>query len=166
MASNAFHASVKGDGSADIVVELATLEHESWDAPVRVVNVAEEGYVLISQGRQFHAYPFSLSWPKRDPDNPFGGARFTIGNVVDQGNADDPVVLAALRGLPDYARVRFEAVRIATPDVIEQRTTPLRLVGLTYDETQITGELKMPSFADRRAGATFSPDTYRDLRAG
>ena len=166
MTTGAFHASVKGDGSADIYVELATIEHDSWDAPVRVVNVAEEGYTLVSQGRTFIAYPVALTWPKRDPDNPFGGARFTIGNVVAQDDNDDPVVLAVLRGLPDNARVRFEMVRVAAPDVIEQRTTRLRLVGMTYDESQISGELKMPSFTDRRAGATFSPDTYRNLRAG
>lgn len=166
MTSASFHAAVKGDGSADIIVELATLEHESWDAPVYVVNVAEEGYRLVSLEREFIAYPFDLSWPARDPDNPFGGARFTIGNVVAQDGSDEPLVLAALRGLPDYARVRFEAVRVAAPDVIEQRTTRLRLTGLTYNETAITGELRMPSFTDRRAGAVFAPDVYRHLRAG
>lgn len=166
MTSASFHAAVKGDGSADIIVELVTLEHASFDAPIRVVNVSEEGYRLTSLGREFTAYPFSLSWPAHDPENPFAGARFTIGNVVAQDGSDEPLVLAALRGLPDYARVTFEAVRVAAPDIIEQRTTPLRLTGLTYNETSITGELRMPSFSDRRAGAIFAPDVYRHLRAG
>lgn len=166
MTSAAFHAAVKGDGSADIIAELVTLEHPSWDAPIHVVNIAEEGYRLTSLGREFIAYPFGLSWPAHDPDKPFAGAQFTIGNVVAQDGTDEPLVLAALRGLPDYARVRFEAVRVAAPDIIEQRTTRLRLTGLAYNETAIIGDLTMPSFSNRRAGGTFAPDRYRHLRTG
>ncbi|MCY1649069.1 hypothetical protein OVA11_19015 [Caulobacter sp. SL161] len=166
MTSNAVHASVKGDGSSDILVELVTLEHPTFDAPIYVCNVAEEGYRLTSQEREFIAYPFALSWPENGPDNPFSGAKFTINNVVAQDGTDEPLLLAALRGLPDWARVRFELVRVIAPDVIEQRTTRLRLAGLSYAETTITGELRMPSFVDRRAGGSFSPDTYRHLRAG
>lgn len=166
MTSNAIHAAVKGDGSADILVELVTLEHPAFDAPIHVCNVAEEGYSLTSKGRVFIAYPFALAWPEKDPDNPFSGAKFTINNVVAQDGTDEPLVLAALRGLPDWARVRFEMVRVLAPDVIEQKTTRLRLTGLSYNETTITGDLRMPSFVDRRAGGSFSPDTYRHLRAG
>ncbi len=162
----ALQAAVRGDGSAEILVELATLDHATWDQPIRVVNVAEEGYRLISQDREFIAYPFSPTWPEAGPDNAFAGARFSINNVVAQDGSDDPVVLAALRGLPTEARVRFEAVRVSAPDVIELRTTRLRLTSLVYVETTITGALTMPRFTDRRAGGRFTPDIYRDLRAG
>jgi hypothetical protein len=164
--SAAFQASVRGDGSAEILVELATLEHDDWAAPIHVVNVAEEGYRLISLGREFIAYPFGVAWPERNPDSPFAGASFTINNVVAQDGTDEPLVLAALRGLPSEARVRFEAVRVSAPNVIEMKTTRLRLASITYVETMITGVLTMPRFTDRRAGARFTPDNYRNLRAG
>lgn len=162
----ALHAAVKGNGSAEIPVELATLEHPSWDEPIRVCNVAEEGYTLVSQGRSFIAYPFEVTLPGRDPQSPFAGSGFRINNVVAQDGTDDPVVLAVLRGLPTWARVRFETVRLSAPDVIEYRTTRQRLTGLTYNETIIQGALGMPSFADRRAGYRATPDQYRFLRAG
>lgn len=164
--SAAFQAAVRGDGSSQILVELATLEHPSWAAPIRVVNVAEEGYRLISLEREFIAYPFGLVWPERNPDAAFSGAQFVINNVVAQDGTDEPLVLAALRGLPSEARVRLEAVRVAAPDIIEQKTTRLRLTSMTYVEATITGVLTMPRFTDRRAGARFTPDNYRDLRAG
>lgn len=164
--SAALQAAVKGDGSAEILVELATLDHPSWDDPIRVVNVAEEGYRLISQDREFIAYPFSPTWPEAGPDNAFAGAGFTINNVVAQDGTDEPLVLAALRGLPSEVRVRFEAVRVAAPDVIEMRTTRLRLTSFTYVATTITGVLSMPRFTDRRAGGRFTPDVYNHLRAG
>ena len=164
--SAALQAAVKGDGSAEITVELATIEHPDWDDPIRVVNLAEEGYNLVSLGRTFIAYPFELSWPARDPDSPFEGGQFRINNIVARDGTDEPLVLAALRGLPSQARVRFEAVRVSAPDIIEMKTTRLRLTNITYTETLIQGTLRMPSFMDRRAGYRATPDLYRQLRAG
>jgi len=159
-----------GTGSADAVVELATLEHPSWDAPIRVVNHPKEGFSLSrlvgEETETFHAYPFALMWPDRNPDQPFAGARFSINNVVAQDGSDEPLVLAALRGLPSRARVRFEAVRLSAPDVVEVRTTRLRLTGIQYDAMTITGTLEMPDFNARRAGYRFTPDRYRQLRVG
>lgn len=161
-----FRAAQYGPGSADILVELATLEHAAWVDPIRVVNHPQEGFTLVSLTRTFIAYPFALSWPDHDPDQPFGSARFSINNVVAQDGSAEPLVLAALRGLPSRARVRFEAVRLSAPDVIEQQTTRLRLTGLSYTATVISGSLEMPDFTGRRVGKRFTPDIYRQLRAG
>lgn len=168
--SEAFREAQYGRGAADVVVELATLEHPAFDAPIRVVNYPREGFTLErtigAEDQSFIAYPFSLTWPDRNPDQPFAGARFTINNVVATDGTDEPLVLAALRGLPSRARVRFEAVRLATPTVIEMQTTRLRLTGISYDAATITGNLEMPDFNGRRAGRRFTPDVYRQLRAG
>lgn len=172
--SEDFREGQYGSGTGDVVVELATLEHDSWEEPIRVVNFPREGFTLVrtmgvgedAEEQTFVAYPFALTWPDRNPDQPFAGARFTINNVVAQDGSDEPLVLAALRGLPSRARVRFEAVRLATPAVAEMRTTRLRLTGITYDSVAITGTLEMPDFNGRRAGRRFTPDVYRHLRAG
>lgn len=169
-----FRADQYGTGAADALVELATLEHPSWSDPIRVVNHPKEGFTLtrtVGEGeaaeeQTFIAYPFALVWPDRNPDQPFAGARFMIGNVVATDGTDEPLVLAALRGLPSRARVRFEAVRLSAPDVVEVRTTRLRLTGIQYDAMAITGALDMPDFNSRRAGRRFTPDIYRQLRAG
>lgn len=156
----------RSDGSPDVVCELVTLEHDSFEAPIRAVNSLEEGFVLTSNGDDYIAYPFSLSWPSQDPDQPFAGAKFSINNVVATDGTDEPLVLAALRGLSSYARVRFMAVRASAPDVIEAQTTRLRLTGLAYDEGTISGTLELPDFNTRRAGRRFTPDQYPNLRAG
>jgi hypothetical protein len=158
--------SLRGDGDGEILIELATLDGEGWDEPLRVANLREEGTEVTSRGEVFFAYPFALTWPSKDPEQPFGGARFVINNVVAQDGTDEPVVLAALRGLLSQARVRFELIRLAAPDVVEQRTTRLRLTGISYNKTEITGALEMPNFTGRRAGYRFTPDVYRNLRAG
>ncbi|MDP1738919.1 MAG: DUF1833 family protein [Caulobacter sp.] len=166
----ALRESLYAPGSAEIVVELATLDHPSWVDPIRVVNYPVHGFELVSTveavARTFIAYPFALTWPARDPDQPFAGARFAISNVIAQDGSDDPLVLAALRGLPGWARVTFEAVQVSAPDTILIRTTPLRLTGLSYDESTISGTLTMPDFTTRRAGYRFTPDRYPHLRAG
>lgn len=163
-----------GPGATDALVELATLEHSSWDAPIRVVNHPKEGFTLtrtVGEGeaaeeQTFIAYPFALVWPDRNPEQPFAGARFMINNVVATDGSDEPLVLAALRGLPTRARIRFEAVRLSAPDVVEVRTTRLRLTGISYDAAVIAGTLEMPDFNARRAGRRFTPDVYRQLRFG
>lgn len=165
-----FRADQYGTGSADALVELATLEHPAWGDPIRVVNHPREGFTLTRtvdlEEQVFIAYPFSLVWPDRNPEQPFAGARFMINNVVATDGSDEPLVLAALRGLPSRARVRFEAVRLSAPNVVEVRTTRLRLTGIQYDAMVITGALEMPDFNARRAGRRFTPDIYRQLRAG
>lgn len=163
-----------GTGSTDALVELATLEHPAWDAPIRVVSHPRERFTLtrtvgVGEGAEvqtFIAYPFALVWPDRNPEQPFAGARFMINNVVATDGSDEPLVLAALRGLPSRARIRFEAVRLSAPNVVEVRTTRLRLTGIQYDAATITGALEMPDFNARRAGARFTPDVYRQLRVG
>lgn len=166
MTSAALHVAVKGPGSAEIPIELATLEHPSWSEPIRVCNYPEEGFSLESRGETFHAYPFALTMPARDPDGPFAGAGFRINNVVAQDGTNEPLVLSALRGLSGEVRVRFEVVRYSAPNVPEVRTTRLRLTGFTYNETVIQGTLRLPSFSDRRAGYRATPDQYRNLQAG
>jgi hypothetical protein len=160
----------RGDGEAAaggaLPLDLVTLEHPDWDEPVLLVNNGEEGFRLVSLGRTFIAYPFQVTWPKRDPDEPFGGAQMTINNVVADDDSDELLMLALLKGLPSQVRARFETVLATSPDVIEQRTTRLRLTGMTYDETTISGRLEMPDLTGRRAGARFTPDVYRALRAG
>jgi hypothetical protein len=166
MTSPALQVAIRGNGSAEIPIELVTLEHPDWEEPIRVCNFAEEGFVLVSRGHEFHAYPFELAWPTRDPDNPFAGGGLRINNVVAQDGTAEPLVLAALRGLPNEARARFERVLYSSPDVVEERTTRMRLTGITYNETVIQGALRLPSFSDLRAGYRATPDQYRNLRAG
>ena len=95
-----FRADQYGTGSADTLVELATLEHPAWEDPIRVVNHPREGFTLTRtvdlEEQVFIAYPFSLVWPDRNPDQPFSGARFMINNVLATDGTDEPLVLAAL----------------------------------------------------------------------
>lgn len=166
MTSDASRAALYAGDGADAFHELATVEADGWGAPVRLVNSRQEGFTLTSQGRTFIAYPFTVTWPPDGPDQTFRGAQFVVNNVVDTSGGSEPLLIHAFRQLPKRARVRFEVVRAATPDVIERRTTRLRLTGLTYDALTISGNLEMPDFATRRAGYRFTPDRYRNLRPG
>lgn len=154
------------DGYAEIYYELAIMEADEWDDPLRLVNSRLEGFTLTSGGEVFYAYPFRCLWPDSDPEQPFGGARFEVNNVVAQDGTDEPVLLAALRGLPTRARVRFQVIRASDPDTIEQQTTRLRLTGVAYVESTITGTLELPDFTGRRAGKRYTPDQYPNLRPG
>lgn len=166
MVTGTAYAEQAGEGAGEIYYELAVLESDSFEAPLRVVNSHLEGFTLTSNGEVYYAYPFGAVWPAQDPQQPFGGARFEINNVVAQDGTDEPVILAALRGLPARARCRFLAVRASAPDVVEKQTTRLRLTGIAYVEAVITGTLELPDFSGRRAGKRFTPDQYPNLRAG
>ena len=159
------------DGYDGIYYELAVMEADGWDAPLRVVNTPVEGFTLkrfagTEDEEIYYAYPFRALWPAADPAQPFGGARFEINNVVAQDGSDEPVLLYVLRGIPSRARVRFMVVRSDAPDVVEMQTTRLRLTGIGYVESAITGTLEMPDFTGRRAGYRFTPDRYPNLRPG
>ena len=166
MVSEAARLELISDGFGEIYYELAVLESDDWDEPLRLVNSLQEGFTITSQGAVFYAYPFRAIWPARDPGQPFGGARFEVNNVVAQDGTDEPVILYALRNIPTRARVRFLVVRASDPDTVEQQTTRLRLTGVAYMETTITGTLELPDFTGRRAGKRFTPDQYLHLRAG
>ena len=161
-------AGLIGEGSDDIYWELVTIEHETLAVPLRFVNAREgPGFTVTSRGNVFHAFPFAPTFPPRDPDAPFQGARIRIDNVqgVDaSGNPASPI--ATLRGLATQARLRLEVVRRSAPDTVELTTTRLRLTGITYDIGAIEGTLDLPDFNGRRAGYRFTPDRYRQLRDG
>lgn len=170
MVTDTAQAELLSDGYSEIYYELAVLDADNFDAPLRVVNDHTEGFTLTRTGEAgpetYYAYPFRCIWPQQDPGQPFGGGQFEINNVVAQDGSDEPIILIALRSLPSRARLRFMVVRASDPDVIEKQTTRLRLTGIAYNEGVITGNLELPDFTGRRAGKRFTPDQYPNLRPG
>lgn len=110
MTSPAFTAALQRVNDPDGALELLTINHASFDSPVRIVNDTRS---WVSGGNTFQAFPFRLTMPQE-----VGGEAARAAIEIDNVGRD---LMADLEALPPGA-VLMATVQIASradPDTVE-----------------------------------------------
>lgn len=132
----------------EAVLVLLTITHPSIET-VRVVNNAPaEGGAndIVSRGERYIAYPFMPELPTDTDEQP--RARLTIGNVVyEDENGVERSVSEALSALTSPPEIAFEIIRSSDPDTPLRRFARFELRNVTWDASQVSGDLLQASFA-------------------
>ena len=137
----------------DQPLALLTIDHDDLDAPHRLVN---DRAGVTSGGEVFTAFNFELQPPSKYGDAP-PHAQITIDNVSRE-------IGQSLRSVATPATVTLQIVRRSDPDTIEAEWTGLRLVNVSIDALQVTGDLLFEDLVrEPYPGRTFSPAEFPGL---
>lgn len=109
MPSARFIKAIMAPNSSDCVVELLTLTHTGWPAPLRFCN---GGADIVSNGETFYARAMQIALPGESAE---GGARRGRA-IIDDVERD---LVALLRSIPDSPGARVDVVLTAFPDDLE-----------------------------------------------
>lgn len=140
---------------------LCTISHPSLADAIRVTNdlvptTAAGDRVLISRGREYVCYPFTVDLPADDGDSV---SRVTL--VID--NVDREIV-RTLRSIQGPCQVSLEVVLSSAPDLVEAGPFVMTLIAADYDALTISGELAFEDILSLPfPGDSYSPADYPGL---
>lgn len=138
---------------SDLHLVLLTIAHPDLPAPIRVVNNTEN---VISNGQTYVAFPFNISLPESRDDAP-PRAHLSISNVSQE-------IGQAIRSIVDPPFVTIRVIRQATPDVVEMIHQGLRLTGVSYNASAVSGDLVREDFVvEPYPAVTYSPAEFPGL---
>lgn len=104
-------------------------------APLYVVNNTEP---VWSRGIQFVPYPFQVTMPQDDSES-LPSVSLVISNL-------DRAIMEFVRSQRDPPHIAIEIVTSQWPDLVEKSLTFLRMVNISYDAMQVTGQLDVDDF--------------------
>ena len=138
---------------SDLYLVLLDIEHADLDTTISVVNNTEN---IVSNGTTYIAFPFEIALPESPEDAP-PRAELAISNVSRE-------IGQAIRSVGSPPGVTITVIRQATPDVIEAQHVGMKLVGVTYDVQQVSGQLVREDFVTEPYPAlTYSPAEFPGL---
>lgn len=136
--------------SDEVFLVLLTIDHDSLDEPIRVVNNLEK---ITSRGEEFIAFPFDISLPDDKEDAP-PRARLAIDNVSRE-------IGQAIREIVGPPSVMIEVVMASAPDTVEASFPNFLLRNVSYDAAVVSGELMVEDLTREPFPARkFTPGAY------
>lgn len=94
---------------------------------------------LVSNGQTYIAYPFQISFPDQQPDQP-PKSRVVINAVADPDDPDHDVV-TIIRALSSSPTIGLISVLASQPDVIEAQAPNMIMTSVDFDVLTIEGDL-------------------------
>ena len=125
-------------------VVLVTINHSTFDAPVRVCSDPHELLPdagvrgIISRGNEYIFMPFEVELPQQD-DSGVARAKITMDNISRE-------IVAAVRQATSALSITLEVVLASSPDTLEVSVADFRLERVTYDALTISGEISVEYF--------------------
>lgn len=150
--SDAAVASMNAQVTGEAWLVLLTISHSSLAAPLRFVNNNED---VVSNGNTFKFFPFEIVLPGQDPESP-SKATLKIDNVSRE-------IIATIRTITSPPTVQLDVILASTPDVIEATFTDMKLRGVEYDVTSVSGELVYESIFTEPVSYTMTPSRFPGL---
>lgn len=139
--------------SSDLPLVLLTIDHDSIDPPIRVVNNTED---IESNGEEFIAYPFSIVLPDSQEAAP-PRARLQISNVSRE-------IMQAVRTISSPAQVTIQVIRQDDHDTVEMFYDGMLLVGVRGGAITVEGNLEFEDLMrEPYPAVTFSPAEFPGL---
>lgn len=128
---------------------LLTISHSSLATPLRFVNNNEN---IVSRGNTYTAFPFEIDLPNDDPDQP-PKAQLRIDNV-------DRSIVQTIRTITSPPTVTIEVILASAPNTVEVSFTNLTLRNVSYDESEVTGELVFDAIYTEPVSVTMTPSRF------
>lgn len=118
--------------TTEVFLFLLTLEHESLQEPIRVVNDTSD---LISGGYTYQAFPFEIVLPAQHEDQiPVG--QLKIDNVNRR-------IVQAVRSISGPIDATIQIVLASQPDTVEWVYEGFKIRSVSYDALFVEGELRL-----------------------
>lgn len=132
-------------------IALATINHASLAAPIRVTNY---DVAIVSRGDTYSAFPFQAILPN-DSAETAPRSRLMIDNV------DRSIGLAMRAASGDPPAVSIEVILASSPDTVEASFAEFPLRDVRYDDLTVQGDIALDSLASEPfPGGRFLPGTF------
>ena len=139
--------------TAEVLLVLVEIDHDYLITPIRIVDNTQD---IISNGYTYTGFPFKLSLPSEEKDNP-RSAKITISNV-------DRSIIATLRTLTTSPDFSVGVIRAANPDNIEMGWYYFKLKDISYTVESVSGTLVYENKLDYNISSEkFLPQDFPSL---
>lgn len=145
-------ASAAAPDTAEVWLELITIDHASLSTPLRYVN---NNAAITSNGHVYEAWPFKLTRPGEDAENPTS-ATLKIGNV-------DQRLMAAMRSISGAPTCAIQVVLASQPNTVEMEVAGLRLRSVSHDAQWLTFTLSPEEIWQEPVATTLTPQMFPGL---
>lgn len=146
-------AQLYASNSEDPLLTLFTLEHETFDAPILLVN---NGTEVISRGQTFSRFPVKLILPQDDGESE-RVVQITFDNVSLE-------LLDEIRTVTTPIRLKLELVLASIPDEVQMAYEELKLVQVTYNPQTISAKIIPDDFLNTSlTSEKYTPSAYPGL---
>lgn len=155
LSSNA-RAALYAAQTAEVFLQLLTIEHDDLVAPIRLVDNTE---AIVSAGETFDPFPFRIVLPaETDTELP------TVELVVDNVSRE---LLEEVRSISTPFTVTLEIVLASDPDTVEAGPFLFESRSASYDVQTLRFELGAETFMTEPFPADiYTPTTYPGLFEG
>lgn len=152
MSSNAIVAAFSQE-TDKVYLVILKIDHANLSSPIYVVNNTEN---VTSNGDEYIAFPFKIEMPG-DTSEEVVKVRLSISNV-------DRSIVQAVRTCTSRPSVDLSVVLYDSPNTIEAGPFSFSLVGASWDELVVSGELSYEDILNEPyPGDRFSPAEYPGL---
>lgn len=130
-----FLSQIFAQESSDPFLTLVTLTHESFDAPIRLVNNNED---IVSRGETFMAFPVKVRLPVDDGET---AREFTL--EFDNVALD---LIDNIRSVTSQIGVKLELIFASIPDDVQISQEDLKIQSINYNSRVISARVILDNF--------------------
>lgn len=135
--------------TAEVFLTLIELSHDSWDAPLYLVNDSQD---IVSNGQAYQQFPFQVSLPG-EADEGLPVLNWSACNV-------DRLIVQRLRGITGTVEAVCSWIIASEPDHIQRGPYTTSMQSVAYNAETIGGTLGLDPILDEPFGRlTMTPAT-------
>ena len=129
--------------TSEVFIMLVTIDHSTLASPIRVttdtmVDLGDNVWGVTSNGEDYIALPFELTWPNEDEDqSPV--SKVKIDNISRE-------IVTAIRSIDSPADFTVQIVTATDPDTVEAQLLGFQLKNVRYDAFIVEGDLTIEVF--------------------
>lgn len=139
--------------SGDPFLTLITLEHESFDGPVRLVNNSVD---IVSRENTYMAFPIKIRFPIDDGETM---KDFTL--ELDNVSLE---LVDILRAVTTQIDVTIEMILASMPDEVQISIEELKMAGITYNRQRISAKVILDNFLNTElTSERYTPKNFPGL---
>lgn len=151
--SNELIAQLFAQESSDPFLTLVTLTHESFTAPIRLVNNTKD---IVSRGNTFAAFPMKIRLPMDDGET---ARDFSI-----QFDNVSLELIEEIRTVTTQISVKLEMILASLPDVVQMAQDELAINSVTYNSQSIVAKIVLDSFLNvEMTSERYNPSNFPGL---
>ncbi len=151
--SNEVLAQLFSQSSDDPFLSLVTLDHESFDAPIRLVNNTVN---IVSRGETYLAFPMKITLPSDDGET-------TREFNIDFDNASLELI-QEIRSVTTAISAKVELILASLPDVVQMSQDNLLMTAISYTSKRVTARMVLDNFLNvSLSSESYTPSVFPGL---
>ena len=139
--------------SNDPFLALLTLNHDTFDNPIYLVNNSVD---IVSNGITYTAFPFIITLPADDGE--------TARNFKIEFDNVSLLLIEEIRSVTTPIQVKIEMILASMPDDIQMSQDELKIQNVTYNKQRVVATIIMDTFLTTEiTSERYGPTNFKGL---